>query len=198
MTVTNGYCTLGELRAQISWPSSDTTKDTALESIIEATSRFIDRYCHRRFYADSANATRYYTSTNTSTLYLNDDIVSIGTLGTDNDGDRTFENTWATTDYDLLPLNAAADSKPYTHITVAPQGDYSFPVQAKGISIYGKFGLACPEDIKEACLLMSGRLFKRKDAPFGVAGTNQFGTLQVISNIDPDVEILLNPWRRLV
>jgi len=198
MAITNGYCTVDELRARMGYPASDTAKDTMMEDIIEAASRWIDRWCSRRFYADTANSTRYYTATSHRTLLLNDDVVSIGTLATDSDGDRVYEYTWASTDYDLLPLNASADGKPYTMIQTTPQGNYEFPLYQKSVSIYGKFGLSCPHDVREACLLMSARLFKRKDAPFGIAGVSELGTIQVIDRIDRDVQALLAPWRKLV
>lgn len=197
MAITNGYCTLNELRERLGSIASDSSKDLLMEDCIEAASRWIDGYCHRRFYADSANSTRYYTAQSTLTLWLADDVVSIGTLATDSDGDRTYETTWAATDYDLMPDNAAANGQPYTWIEVTPQGNNTFPTHNRGVSIYGKFGLACPHDVREACLLMAARLYKRKDAPFGVAGVSELGNIQMIDNIDRDVKQLLNPWRRL-
>ena len=198
MAITNGYCTLSEIKERLLWPSGrDDSQDTTLERSIEASSRWIDGYCGRRFYADTDNATRYYTAVDTRTLFLADDVVSIGTLATDGDGDRTYEDTWSATDYDLQPLNAAADGEPYTSIAVTPQGNYSFSTQPKGVEIYGKFGLACPADVKEACLMQALRIYKRKDAPFGVLGTTELGKLQTMAKIDVDVKVLLAPWRKL-
>lgn len=197
MAATNGYCTAQDLKERLGWPDDD-SKDNIIEQVIETASRWIDRYCHRRFYADSANQTRYYTSDNVNTLFLNDDIVSIGTLATDGDGDRTYEDTWSATDYDLMPLNAAADGEPYTHVQVTPNGNYTFSTLTKGIQIIGTFGLACPDDIREACLLQAARYFERKDSPLGIAGVSELGVLQVISHIDSDVKLLLEGWRRLV
>jgi hypothetical protein len=44
-----------------------------------------------------------------------------------------------------------------------------------------------PQPIKEACLLLAARLYKRKDAIFGVSGPNEFGQLQIIDKFDADV-----------
>ena len=139
----------------------------------------------------------YYLKT-TDTEYLGTgDIISITSLQTDEDGDRAYEKTWATTDYDFLPYNASLDSKPYTELQITPNGDYAFPSGAKSVKITGKWGYsAVPDAINEACLLQTFRLFKRKDAPFGVVGSAELGQLQVIPKLDPDVKLLLDPYRK--
>ena len=49
-----------------------------------------------------------------------------------------------------------------------------------------------PDSIKLACELQATRLFKRKDAAFGVLGSPEFGTFSRLqSKLDPDVELLL-------
>lgn len=197
MTITNGYCTLDELRARLDYPAASETKDGIMEDCIEAASRWIDDYCGRRFYADTTNSTRYYTAVTFARLFLDDDVISIGTLATDDAGDRTYSTTWAATDYDLLPENAAANGKPYTMIEITPSGNYQFPIYRKGVRIYGKFGLSCPHDVREACLLQASRLYRRKDAPFGIAGVTELGVVQTIDAVDRDVKALLAPWRKL-
>lgn len=171
----------------------------AMEQVIEGVSRMLENYCGRRFYTTSTDETRYYTAEFRDELYLADDVVSITTLQTDGDGDRTYEDTWAATDYDLWPFNAALDGLPYTMITITPDGDYSFPLTAKGVKIVGKFGWpALPAVVREACLLQCARLWKRKDAPFGIAGSPELGELRVIPELDQDVKLLLAGVRRLV
>ena len=190
MAITNGYCTLPELKARISVDSSDTADDAKLEATIEAASRAIDGYCRRRFYA--ANDTRYYTA-HCATEIAVDDLLSVTTLKTDASGDRTYGTTWATTDYDLEPYNAVADGRPYTHIRVTPNGNYTFPGYARGVQIVGSFGYASstPDLVHEACLLQAARLHRRKDAPFGVAGLGDLGEIRLVSALDPDVRMLL-------
>ena len=199
MTITNGYCTLAELRARLGYVSTDTADDAMLEAVVMGVSRLIDRYTGRRFYTTSADETRYYTAEDSYTLFLPDDLVSVTTLSTDEDGDRTYEYTWAVTDYDLEPANAALDGQPYTRIEVTPEGAYLWPVGIRrGVKIVGKFGLAAaPADVKEACLLQSERVFKRKDAPFGVVGSAEMGQALVIPKLDPDVALLLAGHRRM-
>lgn len=197
MTVTNGYCTVSELKSWDGVP--DTDGDAILETVINSVSRWIDDYTWRFFYSTSATAeeTRYYTADNGLYLYT-DDIVSITTLKTDDDGDRTYETTWATADYDLIPYNASTLGIPYYRIEVSTTGDYTFPRVRKGVEIVGVFGWsAVPPAIKQACLIQCARIFKRKNSPYGIAGTTQLGVLQLIPNIDSDVKMVLDQFKRV-
>jgi hypothetical protein len=134
-------------------------------------------------------------------LVLVEDLLTVTTLKTDADGDRTYESTWAATDYDLEPYNAArlSPARPYTRIVTAPNGVYTFPNIRKGIEIAGSWGFSSttPPIVKEACLLQSSRLFMRKDAPFGVTGSAEMGQAIVIPRLDPDVTHMLAPLRKV-
>ena len=199
MAITNGYATLAELRARMNIPTADTGSDTIYEATIEAASRAIDGFCGRRFY-QLATTTRYFTADDSAYLEI-DDLVSISSNGltTDSDGDRTYEDTWATTDYDLMPFNASDISWPYTYIETTPAGLLSFPTTRKGIKIAGTWGWpAVPDAVNEACLLQAARYAKRPAAPFGfdLGGADQGAALR-IPQIDPDVKGLLAPYRRI-
>jgi hypothetical protein len=209
VTISNGYATLAELRAKLAFGAANTASNTQLEQIVEASSRWIDRYCNRRFYG--AAETRYYTAEDGYEIQV-DDLTSISALKTDEDGDGTFETTWASTDYVLKyggNLNAALDGKPYTQIEISENGGKEFPVAiTKGVLVAGVFGYvagtqaesACPDPIHDAALLVAERIYKRKDAPFGVAGPIALGQQPVrISSltVDPDIKALLDPYRRV-
>lgn len=177
---------------------TDSDDDTALENVIESASRAIDALCDRRFWSETA--TRYYTAEFSDWLPV-DDLQAITTLGTDSDGDRTYEDTWASTDYDLEPYNNALTgiAQPYTAIRVTPDGDYAFPVgQRKGVKIVGTFGWAAvPLGITEATIIQATRLYHRKDTPYGVAGVGDFGRISLLPRVDPDVNALCLPFMRM-
>lgn len=196
--ITNGYATLAEIRPRLGFVTVDNADDTMLEGIVMAVSRWIDQYCGRRFFTTSSDETRHYTAEDGGLLFLPDDLISVSTLSTDEDGDRIYERTWASTDYDLEPANAAMDGLPYSRISVPPAGRYRFPWSAKGVKIAGQFGwgTTAPTPIKEACLLQCERLYKRKDAPFGVMGSAEMGQVLVIPKLDPDVAIMLASYVR--
>jgi len=199
MAITNGYTTLAVVREALNIASTaDTSKDARIEQAIEAASRMIDNYTGRRFYSTAEDETKYYKADAPCVAYINDDIVSVTTLATDDYGDRTYPTEWETTDYDLMPANGT----PYTWIEVTPNGNYSFPSCNKGVKIIGKFGYcasdAQPDPITEACILQACRLFKRvSEAPFGVSGASDMGQAVAIAKFDPDVKMLVDPYRRV-
>ena len=204
MGIANGYATLAQLKAEImtSWPGADTADDTLLERAVESASRWIDRKTGTRFYTTTNDETRYYTLTgeDSETFLCPDDILSVTTLATD-DGGRTWSDTWAATDFDLCPLGATSNptgAMPFTWIETTPEGEYTYTFYRKGIKIIGKFGYCAvasiPTDIVRATLLIAQRLFKRKDAVFGVMGTAAMGQVTLQIPQDPDVMALILPY----
>lgn len=202
MTITNGYATLTQLKTvdRLNISTSDTTSDTTLEGIITAVSRAIDLSCSRYFYKSTASEVRYFTPRESNRIFVGD-VVSITNLYTDNlSGDRTYPNTWATTDYDLFPYDAAtfSEDQPYRWIDVSPRGVNFFPVGlAKGVKLDAVFGWpSVPAAITEACLLWSERWFKRYKTPLGISAFNALGETTVkVPPADPDVEQMLNNYR---
>lgn len=200
MTIENGYTTLSTVRSVLGIPSTDTSNDALIEATVESVSRMIDNYTGRKFY--SADGTYYYAPISIDEIYT-DDLLSVTSLKTDDDADGTFETTWAATDYQLLPFNAASEGRPYTRIETSGYGDYSFPVNVKrSVQLIGSFGYCTtanqPKPVAEACKLQSVRLFKRKDAPFGVIGGGDMSQSMTIPDLDPDVKMLLSPYVRRV
>jgi hypothetical protein len=53
------------------------------------------------------------------------------------------------------------------------------------------------QPVKQATLLQASRYWKRKDAPFGVAGVGALGQVVSIGAMDPDIQVLLFPVRRM-
>lgn len=201
MAIVNGYCTLAQLRAKLTIPTADTADDSMLEDIIEAVSRWIDAYTGRIFYTTSSE-TRYYTPT-TALLCITDDIATITSVKIDT-GSRAYGTTLQTTDYDTLPDNATAKVIPVMGLRIAPYGTQRFyPTIPKSVQVVGTFGVpaSCTwlEQVREACEIQASRIYKRKDAPFGVAGQNALGQNVIISDLDADVKALLSyPIRRAV
>lgn len=198
MAITNGYTDLKTYKQRFydDDHQGDEIDDPGIESVITAMSRVIDDICGRRFYA--ATETRYFTAKHRDYLDVYD-LLSVTTLKTDDDGDRTYENTWTTSDYDLMPFNALLDSECYTYLEITPDGDYRFPRTSKGVEIAGSFGYSSttPPEIGEACLLSAHRMMKRKDTPLGVSANTNLGQVNVIIktlSADPEIMGLLMPF----
>jgi hypothetical protein len=190
------YCSVEELKSRLG--ITDTQDDFELRLAVDTASRWIDEHCARHFWR--ASQTRTYIASNWYCLEV-DDLVSVTTLKTDPAGDGTFETTWASTDYQLLPLNAAsgAEARPYTELKVLasntfPVG-YGGPIRADRVELAAVFGWpAIPAAIKDACLMLAAEGLKMKDAPFGVAGFGEFGAVRV--RVNPLVLARLAPYRK--
>jgi hypothetical protein len=187
------YAGTNELKAYLS--ITTTTDDALLETALEAAAEVINGYTGRRF-DKTASETRYYVADDSGFIYV-DDLVSVTTLKTDDNGDGTFETTWTTSDYFLYPYNAAIYGNPYTQIRRHPQGDYYFPRFGRYVQIVGTFGYGrVPAAVRQACIIIAAKLFKRREAIFGVAGSAEMGQILVeLPRVDPDVIKLLAPFR---
>jgi len=126
------YCSIADVKGILGISSA--SDDTMIRKICESSSRSIDAYCNRFFYTEST--TKYFHGG--SKLWLKPDLLSVTTLKTDEDGDATFENTYASTDYYLLPLNEF----PKTEIIISDDSDYGTFAAGikKGVEIGGVWG----------------------------------------------------------
>lgn len=197
MAITNGYCTLADVKAALR--ITDTIDDALIENSINAASRMIDQYCNRYFYSSSAGEVRYFQANDGFTCWI-DDVQSVTDLKTSSTDPLIFDTTWATGDYQLQPNNSKANGAytPYTMIQATD--NYLFPVWADIalVQVTGQFGWASiPDPIKFATIIQASRLFKRLESPLGVAGVSDMGIMRVGSNIDGDVAQLCNPFRLL-
>jgi len=196
MAITNGYATLSELKARMGIPVSDTADDSILEAVIEASSRSIDRYTGRQFFQSVAQ-TRYFTPASEVLVFV-DDLLSYTAVATDRNLDRTWSHAMAASDLELGPLNNPTVGFPYTEIRLKPLAGDSFDLGLEQVKVTGTWGwTAVPDLINESCLLLSSRLFRRKDAPFGIAGGGDVGQSIALRGVDPDVQVLLSGYRKL-
>jgi hypothetical protein len=152
MAVTNGYCTLAEVKAALRL--TDSADDTLLENSIEGASRRVDGYCGRWFYKTSATAIALMPY-NFYYVPVQDIATTTGLIvKTDDNGDGAFETTWTLgTDYMLEPTNAVLNGRPYRRITAI--GSRSFPLtivpDPPHVQVTAQWGWdAVPDDVREA------------------------------------------------
>jgi len=196
MAITNGYCTLAEIKAALR--VTDSTDDTLLENSIEGASRRIDGYCGAFFYQTLKTIkvfTRYdyYCAipdlANTTALVIK----------TDDLGNQTFSTTWSASDYMLNPTDTSLTGVPYRKIVAI--GSKTFPLfndpQRPSVELTGTFGYpSVPDDIREACVLLAMRGFARYNSALGVVG---FADMAItVRAVDPDVRDYLMPYRQNV
>lgn len=195
--MTNAYCTLQEVKNALA--IDDPQDDLAIEAAIMATSRMIDDYTGRFFYKDGtpqSPVVRYFTAKDWWTCNI-DDIISITEIATDDNFDQLYSLVWQSDDYMVEPVNNPRRGWPWTRLIAI--GSYIFPYNLpQSVRVTGVWGWsAIPEEVKMACRLQAARFFVRRQSPFGIAGSPEIGTVRLSSRLDPDVELLLKPFRKL-
>ena len=102
----------------------------------------------------------------------------------------------ANTDYRLV-TNQTVPGWPYTAVQITSFGSHTLPVLVtQGVQIIGTRGWsAIPAPIEAATLVQSTRLHARRNTPLGVAGSPEGGIVRLLSRLDPDVELMLRPYR---
>ncbi len=196
MAITNGYCTLNELKASLRIPVSDTIDDDLLELAVESASRDIDQASERFFY--SSAETRIFTPRDSLNTAI-DDLSAVTAIKTSSSADGSFDVTWTSSDYQLMPLNGIAGGMAVPYDLIYAVGDYSFPMsgQEATVQVEGTFGFtSVPTAIRQATVLLSARIFKRNDSPGGVMGFGDLGIIRV-GRMDPDIEKLIQPYRKI-
>jgi hypothetical protein len=190
------YATVAELRSYSS--TSGAAEDARLQFALTSASRAIDHATNRQFGVLTVAAARYYTPCYEPRLgraaALIDDLSSITDLvvKADLDDDAVYETTITT--FRKYPLNAASDGRPWDQLVFDPGTSVSYrPGSLEVTALWG--WLTVPVTVKNATLLQASRFVKRKDAPFGVAGSPEMGSeLRLLAKCDPDVEVMLLPY----
>jgi len=176
---------------------SGSADDTYLNLAIDAAEKSINDLCGRKFTADSSASARTYRAQ--PYLAVTDDISTLTGLvvKTDTAADGTFDTTWASTDYQVEPLNNLTKGRSVNNLRAI--GSYTYPVYGDGqvsVEVTAKWGWpAVPDPVKQATLMMSSRLYGRKASPMGVIGVGDFGPVR-ISRTDPDIAALLMDYKR--
>ena len=277
--MTNAYADLTTLKSAGVLNITGTGYDTRLRELLETVSRLIDRYCNRHYYV---LVTTRKSDGDGGTDLVVQDMISVTSLKTDDNKDRTFETTWAATDYLLYPANAEPTKVwggPYTRVLVDLEAGNEdvFTQGRQTVQIDGKWGyrevtpdsgadinegaqysatdtlltvtdggkfkagqtivieseqlyitaistndltvtrgvngttaathadstdisiFKYPEEVVQACLIQTARLWKRKDSGFASGGSlpKSGKGSNVFEGLDADVKQLLSAYRRL-
>lgn len=166
----------------------DTIDDAQFARWATASSRAVDRHCHRQFGLCDAPEERFYEGTLDRNLgvwvYDIDDVMTQVGMVVENDAGTVL------TDGKLYPRNAIAEGEPYTELRLSAGGCE--------ISLTARFGwTTTPAQVVAASLLQGTRFAARRDSPYGIAGSPADGSeLRLLARVDPDVEVMLSGLRR--
>ena len=203
MAISNGYTTLATFQAYTGMSTVTADETINIEKAIESASRSIDRMTNRRFWADASATARQYRATDFYRLFVDDISSTTGLLvKTDTGGDGTYETTLTfNVDYILDPINAPQQERPFTVVTMVGTTLFPSPINLRpGIQVTAKFGWyngTPPDDVEEACLILSTDLVKRASSVGGVLGLSELGAIRM-SPLGRDVQAMVRPYRREV
>lgn len=217
-TLTHAYCTVDDLREQLGDLTSQSLSERQLIRAINAASRAVDNYTDRRFWMDATPTTQLfqpwtdvrrqmtdYVATSYE-MWLPADIASSTGLqiATDTNGDGGYATVWGASDFRLWPYSANTPGSMYGGWNkLESTGRLRFDIRGIGgnrglmpVRITAQFGWSfLPDAVEQATLLKAAQLFKRKDAPYGVAVFGDIAAV-TITRKDVDVADLLQPYLR--
>jgi hypothetical protein len=191
------YATLAELKDWID--VTDAVDDAQLQMSLDSATSVIDSMCGRTF-ALQTDVVKLYWPRSTDVVEVVD-LISATSIKSDSHGDRTYATTLEPTDYELLPYHDASGlpSVRYQEVHIWPTSSKSFST-GRQVQITGDFGYVesggAPASVKQACLILASRYWKRHETPLGVLGVTDVGQFERLSKEDPDVRALLTVYMR--
>ena len=198
------YTSVEELQDRLGITS--TVPQLQLQIAVQSAAKAIEQACGRHFYQLAETRTFVPYSIWEQPI---DDLVSLTSLSIDTTGNGTFDQVWTLgTDFELgvdpleFNINASGEPRPYTWVGVinAMSGGKFFPYiwpfsKRDRVQIVGTWGWPqVPFAIKQASMQVASEFFKLKDAPFGLAGTSEFGLVRVPKQ-NPYIQALLPTYK---
>lgn len=203
MAISNGYTTVATFQSYTGMSTITADETINIEKAIESASRSIDRMTNRRFFSDASPTARQYRATDFYRLFVDDISTPTGVVvALDTAGDGTYVTTLVfDVDYILDPINAPQQNRPFTVITMVGSTLLPSPINLRpGIQVTAQYGWYLgvpPDDIEEACLILSTDLVKRASSVGGVLGLSELGAIRM-SPLGRDVLAMVRPYRREV
>lgn len=184
------YADLAEFKVYMKQEVRD-ANDESLQDALDVATTEVNKICKRVFWTSDAATPRVYTPQSWRRLKVDDFYTTTDlVVETDPTGLGDFSQTWASSDYELSPLNGVVDQEPgWPYWKLKAVGSFWFPTclppQARSgvVRVTAKWGWAdVPDPVRRATMIIAAETWKLKDAPLGVAGFNQFGVVRVRQN----------------
>lgn len=169
-----------------------------------AAARAIDRAALRQFGVTDAPEARYFTpkwSTLRGQWVIEcDDLFAAPTaIAIDTANDGTYSTSVDLSTIIMLEPNAVAKGKPYGAVALRSGVSVFRPLGYESARLTAVWGwtTGIPAVVKEASRVQGSRFFKRRDSPFGIAGSPEQGSeLRLLARLDPDVALMIKTVRR--
>ena len=171
----DAYSTAAEYRGVVGM--TKTTEDAEILLDLKAVSRYIEGKLGRHFTQDAEAVARTYVPVASGATLRVDDLAATPTsIALDLNDDGTCETTLESTDYELLPLNAARgpEARPWTRIRLVGWGNYSHFPAGRRVVVTAQFGWpSVPEGVKRSCIQLTAIL--RLESPRATKRISELG-----------------------
>lgn len=190
-TASGMYLGVEELKKSVGM--DQTSKgDQDVTRALRAASRAIDNYCRRRFTKTAAGTSRKLGPAYGADWLEIPDLVTLESSTFDgatvaNDGLSYYFERWPT-----------EENAPYCVMRRVSGGTWMTPLAGQNVTLVGAWGWATvPDPVVMACQVIASRLVKRgREAPFGILPFGDQGEAMRITQADPDIRFLLDPYKR--
>ena len=187
---------------------TDAEDDARLIMACDAATSMIQAHCDRQFIADTTATPRVFVA-GTPWIVQVDDISTTTDLvvKTDEDDDGVFETTWASTDYQLEPLNGRLSGQPWPYTSLRAVDSREWPLEygRAVVEITARWGWKTsdatvvdylPSSVVQAAQIQATSLYKSAEAPLGIAGFGDIGIMRLRQALHPVAASLLAPFRK--
>ena len=183
---------------------ADTDEDAHVANLVATASRLVDSHCGFTFDDAHGSATTRVFAAHKFDDLMNVDPISSTTnlvIKTDSSGNGTFDQTWATSDYQLEPLNqrqGGLSDHPYH--TIRAVGSRWFPVSKEArVQVTAKWGWTSgvPDAIRDATILICKYLHEERNTLSGFAFSEDGGKAYTSGSMSPRIRSMLAPYRRV-
>lgn len=177
------YATLSDLKAYLGMQEED-RYDGPLQQALESVTEETEQYCNRQFNKSTSATARIFPVRVTQFVMIDDFWTTTGLVIEVADTATGTYRTLTSGQYELHPFNGVVDGQPgwpYWKIVITAGGSL---VRDGRVRVTAQWGwTAVPAPVRQACLIMAAATFQIKDSPFGVAGSDQWGTIRVKDNL---------------
>jgi hypothetical protein len=179
---------------------TDTSYDALLGALITAASRLIDHYVGGwdNYFYGTASETRYYDGSGEKQQWI-DPLVTLTSVAVDESDSGTFTTWTQDTEFIVWPYNYSYVDKPIQRLDVKRDSGkgvwYAFQANVKVIGVFG-YSAEPPDTIVTACKIQTARWFHRAKGGFEDSQASAaIGQMFYTQELDPDVKLLLQPYR---
>ena len=205
--LTDRLVTEDDLKEILGIATADTTDDNRLTMAADAATQMVQAYCNRHFVQQGGTTERTYVASTPFLVEVDDISTATGLIvKTDEDADGVFETTWASTDYQLEPLNGKLGGQnwPYTRIRAIKSREFPFDYGQALVQVTARWGWANPDatdeyiphPVSQAAQIQGVSVFKSAEAPLGIAGFGDIGIMRLRQAMHPVAMALLAPYRK--